>query len=100
MPNAIPARAPGTPAGPAIADSGPAPDRRVPFLSVVRGQPTAAEVAALVTVLTARAAARAALAGPPGPAGATRSAWSDRSRLMRESVSPGPGAWRRSSLPR
>jgi hypothetical protein len=29
-----------------------------------------------------------------------RSAWTDRSRQMRATLSPGPGAWRRSALPR
>ncbi len=104
MPNDIPPRTAATPAGPAIPGSGAAESatqaRPAPFLTVVRGRPTAAEVAALVSVLTARAAAGAALAGQPGPAGASRSAWSDRSRLLRQSISPGPGAWRRSSLPR
>ncbi|WP_017538592.1 MULTISPECIES: acyl-CoA carboxylase subunit epsilon [Nocardiopsis] len=75
----------------------PAPDG--PHLSVVRGDPSAEEVAALVAVLTARAraaqAARAAAEAAPGP----RSAWRDRSRLLRRPVRPGPGAWARSFHP-
>jgi len=76
------------------------------FLSVVRGNPTDTELAALVTVLAARAGASAAgpaataAGGQPTPARAPRSRWSDKSWLMRASLSPGPDAWRRSALPR
>jgi len=72
------------------------------FFSVVRGHPTDEELAAVVTVLAARAgaAAAAAAAYEPTPARALRSRWSDKSRLMRTSLAPGPDAWRRSALPR
>ncbi|PSK97029.1 acyl-CoA carboxylase epsilon subunit-like protein [Murinocardiopsis flavida] len=66
-----------------------------PFLRVVRGEPTADEVAALVAVLAARA--RAARAGRGGGAHAPRSAWRDRARLVRAPLRPGPGAWRMST---
>ena len=74
-----------------------------PFLQVVRGDPTPEEIAALVSVLSARAAAAAAARDGHGPA--RRSRWADRSRLVRgtagETVRPrGPGAWRASALPR
>ncbi len=65
-------------------------------ISVVRGNPSAADIAALVAVLAARrqpAASRAA-----GPA--ARSGWSSRSALLREPLAPGPGSWRASALPR
>ena len=75
----------------------PAASGTRPLISVVRGQPTDAELAAVVTVLAARAAAAAAVAAP---ARASRSSWSNASRLMREPIVPGPGAWRRSALPR
>jgi hypothetical protein len=65
-----------------------------PALRVVRGDATPEEIAALVAVLLARSAADAA----PAPASA-RSAWSDRSRLLRRPLFPGAGAWRRSALP-
>jgi len=82
--------------------AGPSPPSGDPsaavFLEVVRGEPTDAELAALVTVLVARASAAAA--AEPSPRSAPRSRWSDRSWLMRSSLSPGPGAWRRSALPR
>ncbi len=73
-----------------------------PFLRVVRGNPTAEELAALTIVLAARARAAAATAAAASPAStpARRSDWSARSRLLRESVSPSPGGWKRSALPR
>ena len=66
-----------------------------PVLRVIRGDATPEEIAALVAVLMARAAAFSAREAP-SPA---RSAWSDRSRLVRRPLFPGPGAWRRSALP-
>jgi hypothetical protein len=66
-----------------------------PALSVVRGEPTAAELAAVIVVLTAKAG-QAATAAAAGPA---PSQWSARSRQMRQQLSPGPGAWRASALP-
>lgn len=68
-----------------------------PVLSVVRGQPTGEEVAAL-TVALAVAAARAspaAAAGLPEPL----TGWARRASLLRGPVSRGPGGWRRSGLP-
>ncbi|KWX02426.1 acyl-CoA carboxylase subunit epsilon [Carbonactinospora thermoautotrophica] len=67
-----------------------------PFLRVVRGEPTAEELAAVVVVLQARAAAAAGAAAPAEPP----SAWRDRSRYVRRPLAPGPGAWRASALPR
>jgi len=97
MQNKTPSGTPGTQAGPGDTAGESSSDAR-PFLYVVRGEPTYTELAAVVAVLAARAGAAAAAGTAP-----TReigSAWSDRSRLMRESISPGPGAWRRSALPR
>jgi hypothetical protein len=65
-----------------------------PVLRVVRGAATPEEIAAVVAVLLSRPAAGGAR---PAPA---RSAWSDRSRLLRCPPHPGPGAWRRSAFPR
>jgi hypothetical protein len=75
----------------AVTDDRPAGE---PVLRVIRGDATPEEIAALVAVLMSRAAASAPEA--PSPA---RSAWSDRSRLVRRPLHPGPGAWRRSALP-
>jgi hypothetical protein len=66
-----------------------------PFLQVVRGDLTPEEIAALVTVLTARARA----AAPPSPRRG-RSAWSDPAHHLRRGLPHGAGAWRTSSLPR
>jgi len=96
MQNEISDATPGTQAGVGDRCGATGADAR-PILYVVRGQPTEAELAAVVTVLAARAAA---LAGGTAPARAVRSTWPDRSRMMRASISPGPGAWRRSALPR
>jgi Acyl-CoA carboxylase epsilon subunit len=67
-----------------------------PLLRVVRGEPSAEEVAALVAVLAARASAAVPAAAP------VVSLWG---RPVLRSVPhpdlhPGPGAWRASGLPR
>jgi Acyl-CoA carboxylase epsilon subunit len=59
-----------------------------PLLRVVRGEPTAEELAALVAVVTARSATRAEET--------PHSAWTDRALLVRRCAAPGPGAWRTS----
>jgi hypothetical protein len=68
-----------------------------PLLRVVRGAPTAEELAALVGVLFARGGA------PPAPAPA-RSRWRDSDRpgatAGRLPAHRGPDAWRASTLPR
>ncbi|MHB1431901.1 MAG: acyl-CoA carboxylase epsilon subunit [Streptosporangiaceae bacterium] len=73
--------------------------RRHPVLTIVRGDPDDAEVAALVAVLAARAHCTES-AADGRVSGAGLSDWSDRSRLLREPLAPGQGAWRRSALPR
>jgi len=65
-----------------------------PALSVVRGEPTAAELAAVVVVLAARAAQRPAVPARPAP-----SQWTAKSRQLRPQLFPAPGAWRASALP-
>ena len=74
-----------------------------PELRVVRGEPTAEEVAALVTALSAvSAAAGSSGSAAGGAAGSSESRswsrWSDRAALMRKSLPRGPGAWRASAL--
>jgi Acyl-CoA carboxylase epsilon subunit len=66
-----------------------------PVLTVVRGEPTAEELAALVIALATRA-------GQPGPAAPSPapSQWAAKSRQLRPQLFPGPGAWRASALPR
>jgi len=59
-----------------------------PALRVVAGgDPTPEELAALVVALAARQRAES-----PPPSAA--SAWTDRSRLLRQPLARGPGAWR------
>ena len=64
-------------------------------LRVVRGQPTDAELAALVAVLAARRPAESTV----DTDAAARSVWADPGRRLRAVPRPGPGAWRRSGLP-
>ena len=67
-----------------------------PVLAFVRGNPSAEQIAAVVTVLSARAAQ----AGRPGTGETARYGWSARSRMLRAPVRRGPGGWRASALPR
>lgn len=64
-----------------------------PLLRVVRGTPTAAELAAVVTVLTAASTA------DPAPAAAPRTGWSDPRRNLRRALPRGADAWRRAGRP-
>ncbi|MFD6953751.1 acyl-CoA dehydrogenase [Nocardiopsis sp. TSRI0078] len=66
-----------------------------PHLAVVRGEPTAEEVAVLTAVLSARAAAARRAAEEPEPE--RPSGWRDRSRELRAPLRPGPGTWRMST---
>jgi acyl-CoA carboxylase epsilon subunit len=69
---------------------------QAPAITVVRGRPAPAELAAVVAVLLAAGAAAAAV-----PAAPSRfSAWSERSRSQRGLPRPGPHSWRASGLPR
>ena len=60
------------------------------LLRVVRGQPTAEELA----VLTALATAASGAADEPQPP--RRGRWNDPSYGLQRPLSPGPGAWRAS----
>ncbi|WP_433241411.1 acyl-CoA carboxylase subunit epsilon [Streptosporangium sp. CA-135522] len=59
------------------------------LLMVVRGNATPEELAALVTVVTARVSSAGPSAPPAPPPG-----WADRSRSVRRPLVPGSGAWR------
>jgi hypothetical protein len=67
-------------------------DDEQPHLRVVRGDPSAEEVAALVAVVTALGAAGRAAGSPR-----RRSEWSAHHRKLRTAPAAG---WRSSSLPR
>ena len=69
-----------------------------PYLSVVRGDATAEEIAALVATLTAVAAARSS-AADRGEQPTVTPNWNARARLLRTPVHPAAGGWRRSALP-
>jgi Acyl-CoA carboxylase epsilon subunit len=69
-------------------------DARESALRVVRGDATPDEVAALVTVLAALATAATPPKRPTAPG------WSDRTAALRRPLTPAPGAWRASALPR
>jgi hypothetical protein len=75
------------------ADDDQPPSR--PLLRVVRGDATPEEIAALVAILVTRSADDEA----PSPDRSAPGFWSDRASQLRRPLSPGPGAWRRSSLP-
>ncbi len=64
----------------------------VPALRIVRGEPTAEEIAALVGVLAVASGA------PEATAAREESQWAAPARLAREAVSP--SGWWSSALPR
>ena len=74
-----------------MSDETPAPAR--PLLTVVRGEPTPEQLAAVIAVVSARAAGGGADKEP-----APRSLWAQPQ--LRAPLTPGPGAWRASALPR
>ena len=64
-------------------------------IQVVRGNPTAEELAALLVVLHARAASAPADVAVPDAV----DVWADKTRITTKPW-PGPGAWRTSYWPR
>ncbi len=70
--------------------TGPDPDDQ-PVLSVVKGQPTDEELAALIVVFSSTRTSS-------GSVGKARSSgWSSYWRTVRQPFQPGPDAWRLSS---
>jgi len=69
-----------------------------PYLSVVRGDASPEEIAALVATLTAVAAARSS-AGESAKDRPVPPNWSSKARQLRTPVHPAAGGWRRSALP-
>ena len=68
-----------------------------PVITVTRGRPTHAEIAAVVAVLlSARAAATPKPAAPAAPP----SRWAEGRRTRTALPRPGPHSWRASALPR
>ena len=64
---------------------------------MLSGHPSAAEAAAVVVALAAVGASSGA---PRGSSGGSGSWWNSRSRAARPPLTPGPGAWRASQMPR
>ena len=64
-----------------------------PLLTVVRGEPTPEQLAALIAVVAARASNAADETARVEP-----SLWA--TPVLRTPLAPGPGAWRGSGLPR
>jgi len=66
-----------------------------PVLRLVRGNPTAEELGAVVALLAARSASGGGVAEEPAPA---RSLWA--TPQLRTPLAHGPGSWKASALPR
>ena len=66
--------------------------RKQPFLQVVSGNPTPAELAAVTVLLTALSRAETEPQPPPAAGG-----WTDLSLRITRLPAPGPGAWRNSA---
>ena len=64
-----------------------------PALRVVKGDPTAEELAALVAVVASLGG------GAEAPATRRTPVWNAPSRIQRGALRPGSGAWRQSGLP-
>jgi hypothetical protein len=82
----------------------PAERARRPVLTVVRGDASAEEIAALTAVLTAVLAAKNAAAARLAAASAAHRGgrafgWASRQAMLRKPLSHGPGAWRASARP-
>jgi len=68
------------------------PDQQAPAFSVVHGNPTDEELAAVWAVLASRPAT-----GTAGPAQTETSGWSAYWRAVGAPLAPGPSAWRASA---
>ena len=66
-----------------------------PLLTVIRGDASAEEIAALTAVLAAMSGRSAAAPRQPAPAGG----WASRAAMLRKPLAHGPGAWRASGRP-
>ncbi|HEU5043760.1 MAG TPA: acyl-CoA carboxylase subunit epsilon [Nocardioidaceae bacterium] len=66
-----------------------------PHLRILKGDPTAEEIAALVAVLQATAAA-----GAPPPRRRPVSEWAAPHRRLSTTFPSGPSGWRASAMPR
>jgi hypothetical protein len=78
-----------------VVNDGATPEERRALFRVVRGEPSAEELAALTVTL-------AALAGAGGgePTSTPHTAWNAPTPHLRTPLNPGPDAWRASTWPR
>jgi hypothetical protein len=65
-----------------------------PLLSIVKGEPSAEELAALTVVIAALSQARPARRRP-----VTVGGWASRTGVLRRPLQPGPGGWRAAGGP-
>ena len=75
-----------------VTDVDTPPDEQAPVLRVVKGDPSAEELAALVAVV-------ASLGGPPAAPARRTPEWNAPRRLHRLPQAHGPNGWRASGLP-
>ncbi|HAM23984.1 MAG TPA: acetyl-CoA carboxylase biotin carboxyl carrier protein subunit [Actinobacteria bacterium] len=73
------------------------PSRTEPVFTVLRGQPSDEDLAAVIAVLSAIGSGQGA--GPTLASG-RRSRWSNPAASLRQPLTPGPRAWWGSALPR
>jgi len=73
------------------------PQRETPVISVTRGNPAPAELAAVLAVLLAAWSADPA---PPAAGPARDTQWAKPARVLATLPRPCPGSWRASALPR
>jgi hypothetical protein len=70
-----------------------------PVFSVVKGSPTEEELAAVMTVLTARFSQKSTKKQLGRDDATARTGWSAYWRSVRSPIPPGPSAWRMSARP-
>lgn len=71
-----------------------------PLLRVVKGDPTAEELAAVVSAVSSALATAGSASGITSKNDVNAHGWSAYWRRLRQPARPGPGAWRASGLPR
>ena len=81
-----------------MSDQPPVEPVETPILRVVKGDPSAEELAALVAIVTARSATAAIAAANAKPK--LRSVWGHPARAVRTNHVVGPDAWHRSAFAR
>ena len=68
------------------------PNRTAPAITVMAGNPTDEELAAVISLLSRLPRTEVVQPNPP-------SHWSNKAAMMRPRINPGPGAWRASAFP-